>query len=534
LEDRKKARDAGKLRLDESSSQVVKAEVDQSYPSAKKVSFRIRWASIAIVSAILTLSGWALSSPIGSSPDDDFHLPSIWCGQGFRDGLCEEDINPDLVKVPYTTFSNSACFQFDENKSGACVYDESLASFSRANLIDNLYPTVYYWSMSWFASDDVVASTITMRVVNSLLAVIGFTVLIVALPLQLRRIPLVGLLVSVIPLGVFLIASTNPSGWSYVGILLFFSSYLAFLSKEASREKLVLAIIAGVSLLLAAGSRVDAAVYAVIAMGVGLILQFSRKLFSPINVAFSLALLLTSVYSYLSVSTGSEVVGGSLALTSEVETTPSLFVNLASLPNLWIGVFGTSGLGWLDTNMPAIVWATTLSIYSTMIFASVKWFSWRQAIAVSAVFFALIAIPLYILTVSGLSVGQQVQPRYLLPLIALLGAAVVFRESTSSGLELTRGQAWIIGTGLFIANTIAIHLNARRYITGMDQQGVNLDKNIEWWWADFPLSPNLVTWSASIAFALFLMAIWKLREPLGLPGYSQEEKIIPSSLARKN
>jgi hypothetical protein len=224
LEDRKKARDAGKLRLDESSSQVVKAEVDQSYPSAKKVSFRIRWASIAIVSAILTLSGWALSSPIGSSPDDDFHLPSIWCGQGFRDGLCEEDINPDLVKVPYTTFSNSACFQFDENKSGACVYDESLASFSRANLIDNLYPTVYYWSMSWFASDDVVASTITMRVVNSLLAVIGFTVLIVALPLQLRRIPLVGLLVSVIPLGVFLIASTNPSGWSYVGILLFFSS----------------------------------------------------------------------------------------------------------------------------------------------------------------------------------------------------------------------------------------------------------------------------------------------------------------------
>jgi hypothetical protein len=309
---------------------------------------------------------------------------------------------------------------------------------------------------------------------------------------------------------------------------------LAFLSKEASREKLVLAIIAGVSLLIAAGSRVDAAVYAVIAMGVGLILQFSRKLFSPINVAFSLALLLTSVYSYLSVSTGSEVVGGSLALTSGVETTPSLFVNLASLPNLWIGVFGTSGLGWLDTNMPAIVWATTLSIYSTMIFASVKWFSWRQAIAVSAVFFALIAIPLYILTVSGLSVGQQVQPRYLLPLIALLGAAVVFRESTSSGLELTRGQAWIIGTGLFIANTIAIHLNARRYITGMDQQGVNLDKNIEWWWADFPLSPNLVTWSASIAFALFLMALWKLREPLGLPGNSQEEKIIPSSLARKN
>ena len=75
---------------------------------AKKDSlFLIRWVSVAILSAILTLSGWALSSPIGSSPDDDFHLPSIWCGQGFRDGLCEEDVNPDLVQVPTTTFSNS-------------------------------------------------------------------------------------------------------------------------------------------------------------------------------------------------------------------------------------------------------------------------------------------------------------------------------------------------------------------------------------------------------------------------------------------
>jgi hypothetical protein len=56
----------------------------------------------------------------------------------------------------------------------------------------------------------------------------------------------------------------------------------------------------------------------------------------------------------------------------------------------------------------------------------------------------------------------------------------------------------------------------------MDQQGVDLNKNIEWWWSNFPLSPNLVTWSASVAFAIFLVAIWKLREPLGLPGITKE------------
>jgi len=159
-----------------------------------------------------------------------------------------------------------------------------------------------------------------------------------------------------------------------------------------------------------------------------------------------------------------------------------------------------------------------LSIYTGLIFSSVRWFSFKQSVAVSLAFLALVIIPLYILTVSGLSVGQQVQPRYLLPLIALLGATALYRGSSALGLELTRGQVWIIGAGLFVANTISLHLNARRYITGMDQQGVNLDEDIEWWWSEFMLSPNVVWLGGSVSFALFLVSIWKLRTVLGLPG----------------
>lgn len=486
---------------------------------AKKDSlFLIRWVSVAIVSAILTLSGWALSSPIGSSPDDDFHLPSIWCGQGFRDGLCEEDVNPELVQVPTTTFSNSFCFHFEENTSGVCPYDNSLTPYPRANVVESLYPPVYYWSMSWLASDDIAASTIAMRIANSLLAVLAFALLIRLLPHHLRRVPLVSLLVSALPLGVFLIASTNPSGWAYFSILIFFSSYLGFLSSDSNRSKLIFGSLSAASLLLAAGSRPDAAIYAVIAIGLAIILNFSKKLISPINVFTSLAFVAAAAFSYLSVGTGSVVVSGGLALPDQPLPAPSFFVNMASLPNLWIGVFGTSGLGWLDTEMPAIVWAVTLSIYTGLIFLSVRWFNLKQSLAVSLAFLALVAIPLYILTVSGLSVGQQVQPRYLLPLIALLGAAALYRSSSASGLELTRGQAWIFGSGLFIANTISLHLNARRYITGMDQQGVNLNENLEWWWSDFAFSPNVVWLTASVAFALFLVSIWKLRTYLGLPG----------------
>lgn len=498
----------------------------------KELHVRLRWISVAIVSAILTLSGWALSSPIGSSPDDDFHLPSIWCGQGFRDGLCEEDETPNLVQVPATTFSNSACFHFDENRSGFCTYDNSLSPYSRTNSLETIYPPVYYWTMSWFASDDIVASTIIMRIANSILAVLAFALVIILLPHHMRRIPLVSLLVSALPLGVFLIASTNPSGWAYFSTILFFSSYLGFLVTDTNRGKSIFGSLSAASLLLAAGSRPDAAIYAVFAIGLAILLTLSKKTISPVNIFTSLALVAGSAYSYFSIETGSAVVGGVLALPDQGLPAPSFFVNLASLPNLWIGVFGTSGLGWLDTEMPAIVWAVTLSIYTGLIFLSVRWFSSKQSLAVSLIFLALVAIPLFILTVSGLSVGQQVQPRYLLPLIALLGSAALYRPSSNTGLDLTRGQVWIIGSGLFIANTISLHLNARRYITGMDQQGVDLNKDIEWWWINFPLSPNLVTWSASIAFAVFLIAIWKLREPLGLPGRKRQDLVQEESLSR--
>jgi hypothetical protein len=490
-------------------------------PSAKR-GFRIRWSSIAIISAIITLSGWALSSPIGSSPDDDYHLPSIWCGQGFRDGLCEKAPEPNFALVPYTTFGNSVCFQNDENKSGACPYDQTLVPQSRVNYLENTYPPVYYWTMSWIASDNIDQSTVAMRIANSIIGILGLALVTVFLPKHLRRIPIVSTLVSALPLGVFLISSTNPSGWTYFSSLIFFSAYLGFLHSINLKTRIIFGSLAGLSLTMAAGSRPDAAVYAVITIGVALWIGLSKNRYFLSNILFSAALVVASLLLYLSVRTGSAVAEGGLALPSEEATTPNFFVNFASLPNLWIGVFGTSGLGWLDTEMPAIVWAVTLSIFTGLIFSSVRWFSRKQTIAVSGIFFVLIALPLYVLTVNGLSVGQQIQPRYLLPLMALLVGLALFRRSSVSGLELTRGQVWIVGAGLFIANTISLHLNARRYITGMDQQGVDLNKNIEWWWSNFPLSPNLVTWSASVAFAIFLVAIWKLREPLGLPGITKE------------
>jgi hypothetical protein len=494
-------------------------------PTTKKPSFRIRWASIAIVSAIVSLSGWALSSPIGSSPDDTFHLPSIWCGQGFRDGLCEEFSDGTTAKVPLTTFTNSDCFAFNEEKSGKCTYDTTLSPRAGVNLLTELYPPVFYWSMSWFASSDVAWSTITIRIASAVFFVLATALVVAALPHHLKRVPIVTFLITSVPLGVFLIASTNPSGFSYISLILFFSTFSAFLIAQQARAKWILGALALLFSLIASGSRADASAFVVIAIGLAYLVSLSKKVFTPINAFITVLTILIAIYFYTSIGTAQSVVFSEGLGNPSVDpaNAPGFFVTLAGLPNLWVGVFGVTGLGWLDTPMPTIVWGLSLGIFMALIFSAVRWFRIRQTLAVTASIFFVTAIPLYILVQSGLEVGQQVQPRYLLPLIALVAATALHRPTSKWGLHFTNAQVFIIGIGLFVSNSIALHLNTRRYVTGMDVMGVNLDEGIEWWWDAFFLSPNAVWFIATLASALMLISIWKLRHDLELPVESIEQ-----------
>jgi hypothetical protein len=94
---------------------------------------------------------------------------------------------------------------------------------------------------------------------------------------------------------------------------------------------------------------------------------------------------------------------------------------------------------------------------------------------------------------------------------------------------MSRSQVWIIGFALVFAHIVALRTNMGRYLTGMSDVAENLDYGFEWWWVDRPssneilwFSPNLVWITGSVAFAVFLVSLWKLRAELGLPGYNPE------------
>ena len=82
-----------------------------------------RWAWVWLPLAFLvTVMGWALTSPVGSSPDDDYHLSSIWCAQGVRAGVCEEVPGDPMARaVPAAVVQAADCYRFDPASIADCA-----------------------------------------------------------------------------------------------------------------------------------------------------------------------------------------------------------------------------------------------------------------------------------------------------------------------------------------------------------------------------------------------------------------------------
>jgi len=508
---------------DTSKSSPVRA-ADSKKGLSKKVA---RWTSISIVSAIMTLGAWAFASPIGSTPDDDYHLVSIWCGQGFRDGICEEGSEPREVVVRETLMKYSFCYAGNPDETGECEQTEIFAPTTRSNSGEN--PRVFFWVASWFASNDLTASIISIRFFNSILIVVGFAAVIFALPRHLRRVPVVSAVAIAVPLGLFIIPSTNPSSWGIYAVVLFFSAFLGFVITKNRRSRWILGPIALITLLMAAGSRPDSALYILIAVAAVIIITFTRKMVNPVSISIVVTLLLMGALFFFGSANTWATFTGAPGGGDNIPTYGQLYANVTNLPTLWVGGFGVWGLGWLDTPRSPIVWVVGWGVFLSLVFAAIQYFNLQQTLSVSLIFAALVLVPLLALYFSGFIVGEFVQPRYLTALLGMLVAASMFRSSMSTGLVMSRAQVWIIGFALIFAHIIALRTNLGRYLTGMSQVATNLDYGFEWWWVDRPasnelfwFSPNLVWITGSIAFAVFLVSLWKLKAELGLPGFTPE------------
>jgi len=118
-------------------------------------------------------------------------------------------------------------------------------------------------------------------------------------------------------------------------------------------------------------------------------------------------------------------------------------------------------------------------------------------------------VPLFTLQMGGDTVGQNVQPRYLAPLILML-AAVLLRRPGGGARALSSAQTWTVYVFLVVAHCAALHELIRRYVTGTDGPIVNLNAAIEWWRPWLP-SPMAVWMLGSIGFAAMALVLFAQR-----------------------
>ena len=503
---------------------------------------RLAGAITVFVLGVVSLGAWAMSSPSGSEPDSDFHLASIWCTTAEPGSPCDLEERRNRKMVP-TALIEARCFSQDQDASAACqplmtTADGSETMTNRLNIVESKanYPSGFFLTYNTFAGSNVDTSVFTMRLIGATLFV-GLNVLLWwFLPQRLKNPLAWAWMGTLVPLGMFIIPSTNPSSWSIIGVGSAWLALLGYLEDRGWRKWLLGGMFL-VFVLLAVASRTDATLFAVATAGLALFVTDApfRELVKRLWIPAVGAVLAAGWLFFQRGALG--VLTAGIAEDGEPFDWQLLWHNFIEVPGLWMGAFGIwpwGSLGWLDTPMPQLVAFLSFGVFIALLGVGITGSTWR----VRAVTFVILAMmwvyPLFILQQAGFLVGAGFQSRYGLPLlVVLLGVAVLRPDGHLGLIQKTSQRMWMAGA-LSIANSIALHHNLRRYVTGLDERGFNLELGREWWWFGLReswMGPMSVWVVGSLAFfaVAWIVIVWSTRVKDRVPSVAQAQS---SALAR--
>lgn len=473
----------------------------------------------------LLLATWAVSNPLLASADEDFHLASTWCASGLGE-TCKSVSNPASLKLAIPAeVAGPACFLRDYIDSGmtsAACSNQTLSPAEfipthRLNAVAGYYPPYFYRFMNVFVGTDPVASVITMRIVNGLLAVLMFGLALFLARPWVRRAAVAGVLAALVPFGTFFIPSVNPSGWVIVGVGTFWVFFLSWLTTPhvKSVRGVALLVLSGIALLMASVARSDGALFVGVTALMAILIGWPQIRPHKKRLLILLAPVPVLIWSF---AFRLNAIGGLFGLSFATQTSKSGSAGTTALvgdlvryafeiPALFAGSLGANtplfnqasvffyGIGTIDIKMPSIVPLLTMGMAVAIVFTGLRAMSWRKALALGfgvAVFFA---VPL--LTVSRFSFQYAYSPRYVYPLAMAL-VALAFLAKPWRRITLTRTQSALLGAAFAVANAVALLTTVRRYTNGQAETWLSLGFEPEWWW-NFGPSPLVVVGIGTLA-----------------------------------
>jgi len=464
--------------------------------------------TLAVLASLLFVAflGWGFSSAVGSAPDDDMHLTSIWCTSpaapettSATGSECQQTTQaPSPVIIPNPVYvlapqkvGRYACFQGPPQQSAACTKQESDQLVpSRINV--GQYPSGFYRVLHVFSSSAVDRSVLLMRGFNALVAALLVTAAIWLTSGGLRKAVALSWLIGLMPLTAFLVPSTNPSSWGILGVGTFWAFLLRFLRKPDDWKGRTAGGLAVLTAVMATFARPEAPAFlglAMVACAVFTVTSWRdllRRRYWPLYAVAVLAVVVFftrhEVTSILSNGMGTPGLG-------YYGTGMKLFdFNLTHMGDLlWSGNFGSGGddfgLGWGEVHVAGIASIIALVVLIAIIVESHTSWSARKAIVVGGLVVVLFALPLYLLQSSASEIGRLVVPRYMLPVELVTFGFITLAADGRHRWHMSRTLAVGATLGVAIADAIALHTMINRYANGPDVSGFDLSHPSSWWWS---------------------------------------------------
>lgn len=445
--------------------------IDQETPTPSVLHKLITWSWLWLsVSFFVVGVSWALSSPVGSAPDDDYHLTSIWCATGEREGACvDTGLTPPKFIVTAGAVNSSFCYATKPDQTGDCADYElnstELVLTDRLNNIQQLYPGGYYAVMSIFVGPDVEKSVYFMRIFNVLVTSILLGLLLRLAPRGIGQASALTIVAAYIPLGLFLIASTNPSGWAISGVLFFLAYSLCLMFQDSWRSGKTWVLAGGVVAtgLMAITSRVDSAAFIVVAVVlISILAGFTRIRAQIAGYLILLVMALLGIWTYFAVTP----LTGEVVLGSAEPAASLLWNNLVNIPSLIYGIVGDWPLGWNDTPLPSLVSVVGILVVGALAYAGFSDVSTRKLVVVALAFIALVGFPVAFLQSQSAGINEVIQSRYLLPLFAIFIFTVLLAVRVDQPIRLSKTPIVLMAIALWVSSSVAFWVNTHRYSMG--------------------------------------------------------------------
>lgn len=457
---------------------------------------------VALAAAFLTLFAWAWASPPGSSPDDDFHMASIWCRSDEAPENCRILSRLDssgLAFAQIPSFPSPNCYIWKDKQSGAC----QTPWVSTERLSTTAYPPLFYNYVSIFAADSLLKSNVTMRmaVACSVLFILSLAYL-VSLP-WLRGAMVVSWVLMSMPLGVFLFASVNPSAWGVAGMAAMWGPMVTAFLSESARQRWIALAVWFLATLMAAGSRGDTAIFAAVISVLGLALLARRRSQWP---AIAMGVIVVGVSAWMLAGTAQLTAAGR-GFGDKRGSVPDdelIWSLVTELPKLAASVHGGL-LGWLDAQVSLTAASSIMLAVGGAYVAGLAFMNRRKALALVALVVATFAVPVRAIWQSHRFAPDHYQPRYLLPmLVVVLGVCLL--AGPGRRIMWSAWQIALVWGLLSLGGLVALNNWMRRFTTGNDVQSWDLSRKAEWW-ANPDISPDQMWVLGSVSWSVLVLVV---------------------------